>query len=146
MTEIVHAAPRGGEALTPCCRLTPFELPRTDRMTNDPSLVSCGRDPADVRTPDAFDDVAAKIVAAHYAAVSPWDADLAGVAIRNAFAVLRSHPDVKKFLMAMAEDAGALRFWGSDCTDSCDGNFSPDSMECDTCGSTDTLPIYALDT
>ncbi len=25
----------------PCCGLTPFEVPRTDRMTLDPKLVTC---------------------------------------------------------------------------------------------------------
>ena len=25
----------------PCCGLTPFEVPRTDRMTLDPALVTC---------------------------------------------------------------------------------------------------------
>ena len=41
MTEIIHACPPDGEYLTPCCGHTPFELPLTDRMTMDPSLVDC---------------------------------------------------------------------------------------------------------
>ena len=42
-SEIVHACPPDGGGLTPCCGKTPFELPRTDRMTLDPSLVTCIR-------------------------------------------------------------------------------------------------------
>lgn len=41
--EVVHAAPI--LTVTPCCGLTAFELPRTDRMMNDRRLVTCrGRD------------------------------------------------------------------------------------------------------
>lgn len=40
---VTHACPpRGAGGLTPCCGRTPFELPRTDRMTSDPALVTCG--------------------------------------------------------------------------------------------------------
>jgi hypothetical protein len=35
--EIVHLI-ADGEAVTSCCGRTPFELPRTDRITVDPSL------------------------------------------------------------------------------------------------------------
>lgn len=38
--ELVHASPTES-ALTRCCGHTPFELKRTDRLTNDPSLVTC---------------------------------------------------------------------------------------------------------
>jgi hypothetical protein len=41
MSEIVHHCPLDGCGVTPCCGMTPFELPRTDRMTSDPSLVTC---------------------------------------------------------------------------------------------------------
>jgi hypothetical protein len=37
----VHAYPRHGSGLTPCCGRTPFELPRDDRMTEDPARVTC---------------------------------------------------------------------------------------------------------
>lgn len=40
-TETTHACPPGDSGVTPCCGLTPFELPRTDRMTLDPALVNC---------------------------------------------------------------------------------------------------------
>ncbi|MDX2954571.1 hypothetical protein [Streptomyces caniscabiei] len=40
-TETVHACPPDGSGLTPCCGRTPFELPRTDRMTRDPAAVTC---------------------------------------------------------------------------------------------------------
>lgn len=38
--ELTHFAPKGG-AVTPCCGHTPFELKRTDRLTNDAALVTC---------------------------------------------------------------------------------------------------------
>lgn len=38
---IVHAFPPDGSGLTPCCKKTPFEIARTDRMTRDVSLVNC---------------------------------------------------------------------------------------------------------
>jgi len=41
MAEVTHACPPDGQFLTPCCGMTPFELPRTGRMTLDPSLVTC---------------------------------------------------------------------------------------------------------
>jgi len=37
----VHESPRDGSGLTPCCGKTPFELPRTDRMTSNPDRVTC---------------------------------------------------------------------------------------------------------
>jgi hypothetical protein len=39
--ETVHACPPEGSGITPCCERTPFELPVTDRMTTDPTLVTC---------------------------------------------------------------------------------------------------------
>jgi len=38
---IVHACPPDGLGLMPCCGRTPFEVPRTDRLTLDPALVTC---------------------------------------------------------------------------------------------------------
>ncbi len=41
--EVTHACPPdGGGGLTPCCHLTPFELPRNHRMTTIPAEVTCG--------------------------------------------------------------------------------------------------------
>lgn len=37
----VHACPPDGSGIMPCCGRTPFEVPRTDRMTSDPALVTC---------------------------------------------------------------------------------------------------------
>ena len=37
----VHACPPDGLGLMPCCGRTPFEVPRTDRLTLDPALVTC---------------------------------------------------------------------------------------------------------
>lgn len=39
--EVVHACPPGDAAVTPCCGRTPFELPRSDRITLHPTLVTC---------------------------------------------------------------------------------------------------------
>ncbi len=39
--ETVHMSPPRSDGTTPCCGRTPFELPRTDRMTTAPSLVTC---------------------------------------------------------------------------------------------------------
>lgn len=38
---VVHYAPQSGAAVTACCGHSPFELKRTDRMTNDLALVTC---------------------------------------------------------------------------------------------------------
>ena len=44
--EVIHALPMPGDGgVAPCCGKTPFELPRTDRMTATDSLVTCGRLP-----------------------------------------------------------------------------------------------------
>jgi hypothetical protein len=51
-TEITHACPPGDAACTPCCGRTPFELPRTDRLTLDPTLVTCREDTAPPVTED----------------------------------------------------------------------------------------------
>jgi hypothetical protein len=40
-TEVTHLCPPDGMQVTPCCGMSPFDLPRTDRMTGDPSAVSC---------------------------------------------------------------------------------------------------------
>ena len=37
----VHLCPDDGGNVMPCCGLTPFEVPRTDRMTETLSLVTC---------------------------------------------------------------------------------------------------------
>jgi hypothetical protein len=44
--EVVHGCPPGGSGLTPCCGRTPFELPPTDRITSDPTHISCKPKPA----------------------------------------------------------------------------------------------------
>lgn len=42
MTEsTTHECPPNGSSLTPCCGKTPFELPDTDRLTEDRNLVNC---------------------------------------------------------------------------------------------------------
>jgi hypothetical protein len=39
---VCHQAPREGDGgLMPCCGLTPFEAPKTDRMTLEPLQVTC---------------------------------------------------------------------------------------------------------
>jgi hypothetical protein len=37
----VHDCPRDGEAVTLCCGKSPFDLPSADRMTVDPTQVTC---------------------------------------------------------------------------------------------------------
>ncbi len=39
--EITHKCPGWGESFTQCCGRNPFELPRTDRMTDIAGLVTC---------------------------------------------------------------------------------------------------------
>lgn len=41
--EVVHAAPVDGLSFTGCCDRTLMELPRTERISQDPRQVSCGR-------------------------------------------------------------------------------------------------------
>jgi hypothetical protein len=41
MIETVHACPPDGSRVTPCCGESPFDLPRTDRITEDPAQVTC---------------------------------------------------------------------------------------------------------
>jgi hypothetical protein len=42
MTETTHRCPPDGSCAAPCCGKTPFDLPRTDRITSDPARVTCG--------------------------------------------------------------------------------------------------------
>ena len=42
VTETTHRCPPDGEGTMPCCGRTPFEVPRSGRMTEDASLVNCG--------------------------------------------------------------------------------------------------------
>lgn len=37
----IHAVPPCGSGLMPCCKKTPFEVPGTDRITNEPDRVTC---------------------------------------------------------------------------------------------------------
>lgn len=39
--EVVHMCPPGDSGNMPCCGRTPFEVPRSDRMTVDSRLVTC---------------------------------------------------------------------------------------------------------
>lgn len=39
--ERIHGCPPEGSGVTTCCERTPFELPRTDRLTNDADAVTC---------------------------------------------------------------------------------------------------------
>lgn len=41
-TETTHRCPFHGEGFMSCCGKTPFEVPRTDRMTVHDELVTCG--------------------------------------------------------------------------------------------------------
>jgi hypothetical protein len=46
----VHGCPPDGSGLTPCCGRTPFELPRTDRISSEATVTCTG--PAAVAQPD----------------------------------------------------------------------------------------------
>lgn len=39
--ETVHGCPPDGSGLTPCCGRTPFELPRTDRISSEADAITC---------------------------------------------------------------------------------------------------------
>jgi hypothetical protein len=39
--EVTHLCPLDGGQVTSCCDQTPFDLPRTDRLTLDAALVNC---------------------------------------------------------------------------------------------------------
>jgi hypothetical protein len=39
--EVTHRCPLVDGGLMPCCGLTPFEVPCTDRITENPALVTC---------------------------------------------------------------------------------------------------------
>jgi len=40
--ETVHLCPHAGRSVMPCCGKLVLEAPRTDRITLDPELVTCG--------------------------------------------------------------------------------------------------------
>lgn len=44
--EIVHLSPTAGSPYTVCCSRSPFDIPRTDRLTEDPGLVTCTGSPS----------------------------------------------------------------------------------------------------
>lgn len=78
----VHATPPHGEATTPCCDATPFELPTTDRMTLDAAAVTCGVWPCLVCGHDIRVDANARLGQPRYIHVYPAD-DLHGMAVRG---------------------------------------------------------------
>lgn len=41
---VIHLCPPKGSGEMPCCDRTPFEVPITDLMTLDVSVVTCGED------------------------------------------------------------------------------------------------------
>ncbi|MBP5913210.1 hypothetical protein F3K34_13305 [Streptomyces sp. LBUM 1486] len=57
-SETVHACPPDGSGLTPCCGRTPFELPRTDRISSEPAAITCA--PAVVAQPGKETDTGAR--------------------------------------------------------------------------------------
>lgn len=78
----VHATPPHGEATTPCCDATPFELPATDRLTLDAAAVTCGTWPCLVCGHDIRVDPTARLGEPRYAHIYPAD-DLHGIAVRG---------------------------------------------------------------
>jgi hypothetical protein len=67
----VHACPPPGSGLTPCCGRTPFELPPTDRMSLDPTAVTCSAAPA-VQAPAADRAALRDRIAETLAAADGW--------------------------------------------------------------------------
>jgi hypothetical protein len=49
--EVIHAFPPTGSGLTPCCGRTPFELPRTDRISSEAPTTCTGPAAGPPRTP-----------------------------------------------------------------------------------------------
>jgi len=45
LDHLTHACPPDGSGVMPCCGKTPFEVPPTDRITQDPNLVTCHEKP-----------------------------------------------------------------------------------------------------
>jgi hypothetical protein len=41
VTETVHSCPPEGSRVTPCCGMSPFDLPHSDRITENPEEVTC---------------------------------------------------------------------------------------------------------
>ena len=41
---VTHLCPQDDGGLLPCCGMTPFEVPRSDKITEDKGLVTCGGD------------------------------------------------------------------------------------------------------
>jgi hypothetical protein len=39
--EVIHQCPPDGSGLMPCCGRTPFEVPQSNRITLDPTMVTC---------------------------------------------------------------------------------------------------------
>lgn len=71
MTETVHRCPPGDAPVTPCCGRSPFELPDTDRMTEQAHLVTCQlwADPS----VSVLDDLRALQVSVQQEATQPVD-------------------------------------------------------------------------
>jgi hypothetical protein len=38
---LVHMTPPQGSSVMPCCGRTPYEVPHTDRMNEDPARATC---------------------------------------------------------------------------------------------------------
>ena len=45
LSEVTHQCPPDGDIFMPCCGFTPFDVPRTGRITENPALATCHGDP-----------------------------------------------------------------------------------------------------
>ena len=45
LPEVTHQRPPDGDIFMPCCGFTPFDVPRTGRITENPALATCHGDP-----------------------------------------------------------------------------------------------------
>jgi hypothetical protein len=90
----VHMCPDAGNVM-PCCLLTPDEVPRTDRVTMRPELVTCrdmaGEEPHGIAAPETLAGIVAQAEAEARAASippdepqEPWDAFTARLAAKTA--------------------------------------------------------------
>lgn len=43
VAEVIHQVPEVGHSATPCCGVSPFDLPASDRITSNLDLVTCDR-------------------------------------------------------------------------------------------------------
>lgn len=79
----VHRCPTGNAGLMPCCGRTPFELPRGDRLSEDPQAVTC----------TVLEEERRKITTVGYRETAAEVAKLVGSTGAHRFALVWTHPE-----------------------------------------------------